>query len=166
MFILLNISEKKRILTIQMFLFRAHYFVSGGLAYCFGDGGSRYTVLGCGYPVSNALPRHLLSPQRNKRLLTNIVWLLSSGVGGFFFLEKVKKTSSSSATLSDPHLHLFPTLVEIKIYIYLKKKKLGYGRRGPGEGGNKEKRNPTTPIKVKMSGCFGFVAVSQISGRS
>lgn len=55
------------ILTIQVFLFRTHDFVRGGLAYCFGHGGSRYTVLGCGYPVRNALSRHLRFAHRNKR---------------------------------------------------------------------------------------------------
>lgn len=50
-----------------MFLFRAHDFVSGGLAYCFGHGGSRYTVLSSGYPVRNALPRHLLLPRRSDK---------------------------------------------------------------------------------------------------
>lgn len=50
-----------------MLLFRAHDFVSGGLAHCFGHGGSRYTVLGSGDPVRNALPRHLLLPGRSDK---------------------------------------------------------------------------------------------------
>lgn len=49
----------KRLLTVQVFLFGAHDFVSGGLADCFGHGGSRYTVLGSGDPVRDTLPRHL-----------------------------------------------------------------------------------------------------------
>lgn len=46
-----------------MLLLWAHDFVSGGLAYCFGYCGSRYTVLGCSYPVRNALARHLRLPR-------------------------------------------------------------------------------------------------------
>lgn len=52
-----------RILTIQMFLFRPHYFVSRRLAYSFGDGRAGDTVLGSGYPVCNALSRHPESHQ-------------------------------------------------------------------------------------------------------
>ena len=51
-----------------MFLFRAHDFVSGGLAYGLGHGGSRDAVLGCGDSVRNALPRHLLSLDATKDL--------------------------------------------------------------------------------------------------
>lgn len=55
-----------------MFLFRAHDFVSGGLAYCFGHGGSRYTVLGSGYPVRNALARHLLLRRSDKKRIYSL----------------------------------------------------------------------------------------------
>lgn len=58
-----------------MLLFRAHDFVSGSLAHCFGHGGSRYTVLGSGDPVRNALPRHLLLPGRSdKSGIYSLTW--------------------------------------------------------------------------------------------
>lgn len=60
-------SFQKAVLTIQVLLLRAHDFVSGGLAHCFRHGGSRYTVLSRGYPVRNALPRHLLLPRRSDK---------------------------------------------------------------------------------------------------
>lgn len=55
--------KESKLLTVQMLLLWAHDFVSGGLAYCFGHCGSRYTVLGCSYPVRNALARHLRLPR-------------------------------------------------------------------------------------------------------
>lgn len=71
--------RRLNILTVQMFLLRAHDFVRGGLADCFGHGGARHAVLGCGDPVRDALPRHLRSlgatndsyfePERASRLV-------------------------------------------------------------------------------------------------
>lgn len=70
--------KEKQLLTIQMLLLRAHDFVSGGLAYCFGHCGPRDAVLGCSDPVRNALARHLrlclAMRQRNVQC-----WTLSRG---------------------------------------------------------------------------------------
>lgn len=61
-----------------MLLLWAHDFVSGGLAYCFGDCGSRYTVLGCSYPVRNALARHLRLPRcDNKTAMFDVLATLA-----------------------------------------------------------------------------------------
>lgn len=156
-----------------MFLFRAHDFVSGGLAYCFRHGGSRYTMLGCSYPVRNALPRHLRSfnvTTTHKKTLTHSHthtktgrWVKSSLVWGLS-LSKIKKKKRkkekgkpppTSATFCrtpptnslPPHLS-FPSSVGMKRAARLWQTKTRGGR-------NKEELSPTTTtVTDKCGECF------------
>ncbi len=145
-----------------MFLLRAHYFVSGGLAYCFRHGRSRYTVLGCSYPVRNALPRHLRSLTGNKRLLHTHKKIYVRFLFGIWAFQKKKttkenKTSTPSATLPDPlpSFYFPPPWWKFK-----KKKKIKtrlWQTRTRG-GRNKEKRILTTTTIRKGLFCFFLVA--------
>lgn len=71
-------NQYMNILTIQMFLFWAHYFMCSRLTHSFGNGRAGDTVLSGGYPVCNALSRHPVSATIHGQRYTN--GSLSSGV--------------------------------------------------------------------------------------
>lgn len=148
--------------------------MSGGLAYCFRHGGSRYTVLGCSYPVRNALPRHLRSfnvttthtkkTPHSHTLTHSQNWTLGEVEPrlGFVFVSKERKEKRkrkpppTSATFCrtplppnslSPHLSL-PSSVGMNRAARLWQTETRGGR-------NKEELSPTTTtVTDKCGECF------------